>query len=93
MANVPRRCATWLNRNLKGCYGKQPKSGFTARLRKYAPAPGKPAPLLIPKGKFVPEQILELLDGERSRLLKLTEFLEQGKDYDWCAAEWTAEVR
>ena len=53
---------------------------------------GKPAPLLIPKGKFVPEQILELLDGERSRLLKLTEFLEQGKDYDWCAAEWTAEV-
>ena len=53
-------------------------------------AAGKPPPLLIPKGKFVPEQILELLDGERSRLLKLSEFLEQGKDYDWCACEWQA---
>lgn len=51
-------------------------------------APGKPPPLVIPKGKFVPEQVLELLDGERSRLLRLTEFLEQGKDYDWCAIEW-----
>jgi hypothetical protein len=51
-------------------------------------APGKPPPLVIPKGKFVPEQILELLDGERSRLLRLVEFLEQGKDYDWCAIEW-----
>jgi hypothetical protein len=50
--------------------------------------PGKPAPMLISKGKFVPEQILELLHGERSRLLKLTEFLEQGKDYDRCACEW-----
>jgi len=55
-------------------------------------AAGKPPPLLIPKGKFVPEQILEILDGERSRLLKLTEFLEQGKDYDWCACEWQAEA-
>jgi hypothetical protein len=55
-------------------------------------APGKPPPLLIPKGKFVPEQILEFLDGERSRLLKLTEFLEQGKDYDWCACEWHAQA-
>jgi hypothetical protein len=51
-------------------------------------APGKPPPLVIPKGKFVPEQVLELLDGERSRLLRLTEFLEQGKDYEWCAIEW-----
>ena len=50
-------------------------------------APGKAPPLLIPKGKFVPEQILELLQGERSRLLKLTEFVEQGKDYDWSAVE------
>jgi hypothetical protein len=55
-------------------------------------AAGKPPPLLIPKGKFVPEQILEILDGERSRLLKLTEFLEQGKDYDWCACEWHAQA-
>ena len=51
-------------------------------------APGRPPSLIIPKGKFVPEQILEILDGERSRLLRLTEFLEQGKDYDWCAIEW-----
>jgi hypothetical protein len=55
-------------------------------------APAKPAPLLVPKGKFVPEQILELLDGERSRLLKLTEFLEQGKDYDFCALEWVEKL-
>ena len=50
-------------------------------------APGKAPPLILPKGAFVPEQIVELLDGERSRLLKFTEFLEQGKDYDWCAVE------
>jgi hypothetical protein len=50
-------------------------------------AAGKPAPILIPKGKFVPEQIVEFLDGERSRLLKLTEFVEQGKDYDFCSVE------
>ena len=55
-------------------------------------AAGKAPPLLIPKGKFVPEQILEILDGGRSRLLKLTEFLEQGKDYDWCACDWQAET-
>lgn len=56
-------------------------------------APGKLAPMLIPKGKFVPEQIVELLDGERSRLLKLTEFREQGKDFDWCAVEPVANMQ
>jgi hypothetical protein len=56
-------------------------------------APGKLAPMLIPKGKFVPEQIVELLDGERSRLLKLTEFREQGKDFDWCATEPVANMQ
>jgi hypothetical protein len=56
-----------------------------------APAGGSP-PVLIPKGKFVPEQIVELLDGERSRLLKLKEFLEQGKDYDRCAVEAVARL-
>lgn len=53
-------------------------------------APGRPPPLVVPKGKFVPGQILELLYGERSRFLRFTEFLEQGKDFDWCAIEWQA---
>jgi hypothetical protein len=55
-------------------------------------APGKAPPILIPKGKYVPEQIVEILQGERSRLLKLTEFVEQGKDYDWSAVEWVAQL-
>ena len=55
-------------------------------------APGKPAPLVIPKGKFVPEQILEVLAGERSRTVKLVEFLEQGKDYEFCSVEWGAKA-
>lgn len=49
---------------------------------------GHPPSVIMPKGQFVPEQILELLHGERSRLMRLTEFLEQGKDFDWCAVEW-----
>jgi len=49
---------------------------------------GGPPMLVLPKGTFVPRQVVELLHGERSRTLKLTEFLEQGKDYDRCAFEW-----
>lgn len=54
---------------------------------------GKAPTLVIPKGKFVPGQILELLYGERSRFLRFTDFLEQGKDYDRCAFVWQAQER
>ncbi|MEW6691086.1 MAG: hypothetical protein AB1452_18570, partial [Pseudomonadota bacterium] len=54
---------------------------------------GKAPALVIPKGKYVPGQILELLYGERSRYLRFTDFLEQGKDYDRCAFAWQAEAR
>jgi len=50
--------------------------------------PGHSGSIVIPKAKFVPQQILELLHGERSRLMRFSEFREQGKDFDWCAFEW-----
>ena len=56
-------------------------------------AAGRAPQLVVPKGKCVPGQILELLHGERSRYLHFTEFLEQGKDYDRCAIEWQASAR
>jgi hypothetical protein len=56
-------------------------------------APGGAPLLVLPKGRYVPEQILELLHGERSRLVKLTEFLEQRKDFDCCTMEWRASAR
>jgi hypothetical protein len=56
-------------------------------------SPGGAPLLVLPKGRYVPEQILELLHGERSRLVKLTEFVEQGKDFDCCAMEWRASAR
>lgn len=49
--------------------------------------------LLLPKGRFVPEQRVELLHGERSRLLRFADFLEQGADYDRCAFSWEAPAR
>jgi hypothetical protein len=51
-------------------------------------APGRAPMLIVPKGKFVPGQILELMHGERSRNVRFTEFFEQGKDFDFCAIEW-----
>ena len=44
--------------------------------------------LVLPKGRFVPEQLVELLHGERSRALRFGEFLEQGRDYDRCTFSW-----
>jgi hypothetical protein len=53
------------------------------------PSGGDPVPsLVLPKGRFVPEQLVELLRGERSRLLRFADFLEQGADYDRCAFSW-----
>ena len=53
---------------------------------------GRPA-IIIPKGCFVPEQILELMHGERSRFIQFAEFLEQGRDFDWCSFDWRAKGR
>ncbi|HEX7383357.1 MAG TPA: hypothetical protein VF291_03530, partial [Burkholderiaceae bacterium] len=50
--------------------------------------PGHAPPVIVPMGKFVPGQLLELLHGERSRNVRFAEFLEQGKDFDWCGIEW-----
>ena len=44
--------------------------------------------LLLEGGKFVPEQICEVVMGEHSRHLKLGEFLEQGSDYLRAAFGW-----
>ena len=56
-------------------------------------APGRAPTLVVPKGKFVPGQILELMHGERSRNVRFTEFFEQGKDFDWCAIDWDQGAR
>jgi hypothetical protein len=53
-------------------------------------AAGQPPVLIVPKGKFVPGLILELLHGEKSRFVRFTEFLEQGKDFDCGAFQWQA---
>ncbi|HEX4859000.1 MAG TPA: hypothetical protein VFV17_08260, partial [Usitatibacteraceae bacterium] len=50
--------------------------------------PGQAGTIIVPKSKFVPQEVLELLHGGKSRLLRLTEFREQGKDFDWCVFEW-----
>lgn len=52
------------------------------------PEPGHAGSVIVPKAAFVPQQILELLHGERSRLIRFTEFREQGRDFDWCAFQW-----
>ncbi len=44
--------------------------------------------LLLEGGKFVPEQICEIVMGEHSRHIKLAEFLEQGSDYLRAAFDW-----
>jgi hypothetical protein len=44
--------------------------------------------LLLEGGRFVPEQICEVVMGEHSRHLKLGEFLEQGSDYLRAAFGW-----
>ena len=46
--------------------------------------------LLLEGGKFVPEQICEVVMGEHSRHLKLGEFLEEGSDYLRAAFGWMA---
>jgi hypothetical protein len=53
-----------------------------------APKVDGKAMLLLEGGRFVPEQICELIMGEHSRHMKLAEFLEQGADYLRAAFAW-----
>jgi hypothetical protein len=48
---------------------------------------GRPV-LVLEGGKFVPEQICEVVMGEHSRHLRLADFLEQGSDYLRAAFTW-----
>ncbi|HEY6821048.1 MAG TPA: hypothetical protein VI321_03450 [Burkholderiales bacterium] len=48
---------------------------------------GRPV-LVLEGGKFVPEQICEVVMGEHSRHLRLADFLEQGADYLRAAFTW-----
>lgn len=53
-----------------------------------APKAGKLPVILLAGTKFVPKQICEIVMGERSRHIKLAEFLDQGTDYTRAAFEW-----
>jgi hypothetical protein len=44
--------------------------------------------LLLEGGRFVPEQVCELVMGERSRRLRLVHFVEQGADYLRASFAW-----
>ena len=50
---------------------------------------GRPM-LLLEGGKFVPEQMCELIMGENSRHIKLADFLDQGSDYLRTTFAWMA---
>ncbi len=44
--------------------------------------------LLLEKNCFVPGHLYEMMMGEKSRFVRLAEFLEQGEDYDMGSFEW-----
>ena len=55
-----------------------------------APKAGKLPVMLLAGTKFVPKQVCEIMMGERSRHIKLADFLDQGTDYVRAAFEWLA---
>ena len=55
-----------------------------------APKAGKRPVILLAGTKFIPKQICEIMMGERSRHIKLAEFLDQGADYTRAAFDWIA---
>lgn len=55
-----------------------------------APKAGKLPVILLAGTKFVPKQTCEIMMGERSRTIKLAEFLDQGTDYTRAAFDWIA---
>lgn len=55
-----------------------------------APKAGNLPVMLLQGTKFVPKQICEIMMGERSRHIKLAEFLDQGTDYSRASFNWVA---
>jgi hypothetical protein len=55
-----------------------------------APKAGKRPVILLAGTKFIPKQVCEIMMGERSRHIKLAEFLDQGADYTRAAFDWIA---
>ena len=58
-----------------------------------APKAGKLPLMLLSGTKFVPKQICEIMMGERSRYIKLADFLDQGTDYSRAAFEWMPPLK
>ena len=44
--------------------------------------------MLLEPNSFAPGQICELMVGDRTRLIRLAEFIEQGSDYTRVAFAW-----
>ena len=53
-----------------------------------APKAGKLPVILLAGTKFVPRHICEIMMGERSRHIRLADFLDQGTDYTRAAFDW-----
>ena len=56
-------------------------------LSDHAKAENRPV-LLLEKNRFVPDQIYEMMVGDKSRHVILKQFLEQGEDYDLGSFDW-----
>jgi hypothetical protein len=56
-------------------------------LTDHAKAENRPV-LLLEKNRFVPDQIYEMMVGDKSRHVILKQFLEQGEDYDLGSFDW-----
>lgn len=58
-----------------------------------APKVGELPVLLLAAGKFVPEQICEIVMGEHSRHIRLAQFIEEGADYARAAFAWVPRAK
>lgn len=55
-----------------------------------SPKAGKLPLILLAGTAFAPRQVCEIMMGERSRYIRLADFLDQGTDYTRAAFEWIA---
>ena len=58
-----------------------------------APKVGELPVLLLAAGKFVPEQVCEIVMGEHSRHIRLAQFVEEGADYARAAFAWVPRAK
>lgn len=56
-------------------------------LTDHATAENRPV-LLLEKNRFVPDQIYEMMVGDKTRHVVLKQFVEQGEDYDLGSFDW-----